>query len=151
MRNIVQQVKAAATPMVENTGCSLWDVEFVKEAGLFYLRVYIDHPDGVSIDQCEAVSRALSDWLDEADPIEESYTLEVSSAGADRTLKRPSDFEQFMGSTVSVRLYQAKDGKKEWVGVLTGYENGAVQITVDETPVQFEKKEIAKVQLYVTF
>ena len=126
MAKVTDTVEALARPIVEEQGCSLWDVEYVKEAGVWYLRLYIDKEGGVSIDDCEAVSRPVSDLLDEADPIEGSYTFEVSSAGAERPLKRPEDFRRFMGSPVTVKLYKAQGGRKEFAGVLTGYDNGDV-------------------------
>ncbi len=89
MAKVTELVAGLAAPIAEENGCSLWDVEYVREAGQWFLRVYIDKEGGVSIDDCEAVSRPLSDKLDEADPIEGSYTFEVSSAGADRVLKKP--------------------------------------------------------------
>ena len=97
MAKVTDAVAQLALPYVEAAGCTLWDVEYVKEAGEWFLRVYIDKADGVSIEDCEAVSRPLSDKLDEADPIEGSYTFEVSSAGADRALKKPEHFAQFQG------------------------------------------------------
>ena len=103
MSKITQTVWALAQPVVERHGCELWDVEYVTEAGTRYLRVYIDKPEGVGIDDCEAVSRELDVLLDEADPIPDSYVFEVSSAGAERELKRPSDFVRFMGSQVRDR------------------------------------------------
>ena len=93
---------------VEANGCTLWDVEYVKEAGSWYLRVYIDKDTGVSIDDCEAVSRVLSDLLDAADHLQDPYTFEVSSAGADRALKKPEHFQAFLGAQVDVKFYQAK-------------------------------------------
>ena len=120
----------------------------MKEAGTWYLRVFIDKEGGVSINDCEAVSRPLSDKLDEVDPIEGSYVLEVGSAGADRVLKKPEHFAAFLGSVVEVRLYRARDGKKEFVGVLEQYENGDVQLEGD---LRFEKKDVAQVRLHVTF
>ena len=98
MAKVTELVAGLAAPIAEENGCSLWDVEYVREAGQWFLRVYIDKEGGVSIDDCEAVSRPLSDALDEADPIEGSYVLEVSSAGADRPLKKPAHFRQFLGS-----------------------------------------------------
>ena len=92
MAKVTELVSAMAAPLVEAAGCSLWDVEYVREAGQWFLRVYIDKEGGVSINDCEAVSRPLSDALDEADPIEGSYVLELSSAGADRPLKKPEHF-----------------------------------------------------------
>ena len=132
-------------------GCQLWDVEYVREAGTWFLRLYIDKEGGVNILDCEAVSRAVSDLLDEADPIEGSYTFEVSSAGAERPLKRPSDFARFMGSPVTVKLYKAKDGRKEFAGVLAGYDNGDVTVTVGERELTFPKAEVALCRLRVEF
>lgn len=148
MPKVTEIAAGLAAPLVEACGCTLWDVEYVKEAGEWYLRVYIDREGGVSINDCEAVSRPLSDKLDEADPIEGSYTLEVSSAGADRVLKKPEHFAAFLGSEVDVRLYRPIEGKKEFVGVLAGYENGDVLL---EDGRRLEKKDVAQVRLHVTF
>lgn len=151
MSKVTDIAAQLAQPIVEENGCSLWDVEYVKEAGGWFLRLYIDKEGGVSINDCEAVSRAVSDALDEADPIEGSYTFEVSSAGADRALKKPQHFDAMMGREAEVRLYRARDGRKEYVGILSGYENGAVTLDVSGTPVLFEKQDIAQVRLYVRF
>ena len=151
MAKVTDTVAALALPVAEAVGCSLWDVEYVKEAGQWFLRVYIDKEGGVSIDDCEAVSRPLSDLLDEADPIEGSYTFEVSSAGAERPLKRPGDYERFMGSPVLVKLYKARDGRKEFAGYLAGYENGDLTITVGDTAMAFAKGEVALCRLRVEF
>ena len=121
MAKVTELVAALAAPIAEQNGCTLWDVEYVREAGQWFLRVYIDKPEGISINDCEAVSRPLSDALDEADPIEGSYVLEVSSAGADRPLKKPAHFQRFLGAEVDVRLYRPLDGRKEYTGVLKGY------------------------------
>ena len=136
---------------MEAAGCSLWDVEYVREAGQWFLRIYIDKEGGVSINDCEAVSRPLSDALDEADPIEGGYVLEVSSAGADRPLKKPEHFDAFMGAEVEVRLYRAVDGRKDHVGTLSGYENGDVTIETADGPRTFVKKDVAQTRLYVRF
>ena len=151
MAKVTETVAALAAPIVEQAGCSLWDVEYVKEAGEWFLRVYIDKEGGVSIDDCEAVSRPLSDLLDEADPIEGSYTFEVSSAGADRVLKKPEHFEQFMNSEVEVKLYRPREGRKEFVGLLRGYEDGGVTLEVGNEAQSFTKQEIALVRLYPRF
>ena len=151
MAKVTELVSALAAPLVEAAGCSLWDVEYVREAGQWFLRVYIDKEGGVSIDDCEAVSRPLSDALDEADPIEGSYVLEVSSAGADRPLKKPEHFAAFLGTEVEVRLYRAVDGRKDHVGVLSGYENGDVTIETADGPKTFVKKDVAQTRLYVRF
>jgi ribosome maturation factor RimP len=151
MAKVTDTVATLALPFVEAAGCSLWDVEYVKEAGEWFLRVYIDKAEGVCIEDCEAVSRPLSDALDVADPIEGSYTFEVSSAGADRVLKKPEHFDQFQDAEVEVKLYRPRDGRKEYVGLLRAHNDGNVTLDVNGTPVAFEKKEIALVRLYPRF
>ncbi|MBR4308262.1 MAG: ribosome maturation factor RimP [Oscillospiraceae bacterium] len=148
---ISEQVWQFSQPIVEACGCSLWDVEYVREGGEWFLRLYIDKESGITIDDCEAVSRAVDPILDEKDPIPESYHFEVCSAGLERTLKRPSDFARFMGAAVMVKLYRPKDGAKEFPGVLSGYEDGAVCITMGDKELRFEKAEIALVRLRVEF
>ena len=145
MRKIPALVEKLARPIVESMGLMLWDVEFVKEGATQILRVYIDRPEGISTEDCEAVSRALDPLLDEADPIENAYVLEVSSAGLERPLKRPSDFERFMGSLVEVRLYAPRAGARVFTGHLTGYDNGTV--TLAEYPDPFLPSELALVKL----
>ncbi len=151
MPKITDIVTELAEPLVREAGCVLWDVEYVREGGSWFLRICIDREGGVSIDDCEAVSRPLSDRLDEVDPIPGSYTLEVSSAGLDRVLKKPEHFEAFLGQEVEVRLYRPRNGRKEHVGILARYDNGDVTVEIDGTPVPFEKKEIAQVRLYPRF
>ncbi len=151
MAKVTDTVAQLALPFVQEAGCSLWDVEYVKEAGSWFLRIYIDKEEGVSIEDCEAVSRPLSDALDEADPIEGSYVLEVSSAGADRVLKKEEHFQQFVGAEVEVRLYRPREGKKEFVGDLVSWEDGSVTLTMADEQVLFEKKEVAQVRLYPRF
>ena len=151
MPKVTEIAAGLAAPIVEACGCTLWDVEYVKEAGEWYLRVYIDREGGVSINDCEAVSRPLSDALDEADPIEGSYTLEVSSAGADRVLKKPEHFAAFPGAEVEVRLYRAVDGRKDHVGELVRWDNGDVTIAAGGAERTFPKKDVAQVRLYVRF
>ncbi len=147
MAKVTDTVEKLALPIVEQAGCTLWDVEYVKEAGEWFLRVYIDRPGGVDIDCCEAVSRPLSDVLDQCDPIQGSYTFEVSSAGLDRALRKSAHFAQCMGRQVDVKLYRPVDGRKATTGALTGYDDGAV--TVDG--VRYEKKDVAQVRLHVEF
>lgn len=146
MSKISDKVEAIARPVVEEEGCKLWSVEYIKEAGTWYLRVYIDKDGGVGITDCEAISRKLDPILDEADPVPGSYVFEVGSAGAERELKRPSDFEQFIGSEVEVKLYQPHEGRKTLVGTLDGYSDG--NITVSGT--ELKKEQIAQVKLHVT-
>lgn len=153
MKKITELTAELAAPAVAEAGCTLWDVEYVKEGGTWYLRVLLDKEGGVDILDCEAVSRKLSDLLDEADPIEGSYTLEVGSAGAERALKRPADFARFLGSPVLVKLYRAAEGRKEFPGVLRAYDetSGDVTITVDGGERTFAKKDVALVRLRVEF
>ena len=146
MSKVTEKVEALAKPVVEDEGCELWSVEYVREAGSWYLRVFIDKDGGVGIDDCERISRRLDPILDEADPIPDSYVFEVGSAGAERELKRPSDFEKFMGSEVEVKLYQPYEGKKSLVGKLEAYENGDITIS----SVQLRKSQIAQVKLHIS-
>ena len=148
MAKVTDVVAQLAQPIVEQAGCTRWDVEYVKEAGEWFLRVYIDKEGGVDINDCEAVSRPLSDLLDEADPIQGSYTFEVSSAGLDRPLKKPEHFAACAGQQVDVRFYRPVDGRKEYTGALVGCD-GDGNVTVDDKT--FEKKDVAQVRLHVTF
>ena len=144
-------VAQLAAPVVEEAGCTLWDVEYVREGSERFLRVYIDKVGGVNITDCETVARAMDPILDEADPIAESYHFEVCSAGLERALKRPSDFEQFMGSPILVKLYRPRNGLKEIPGVLRGYEDGKVTVEAGKETITFEKSEVALVRLRVEF
>ena len=151
MKKVTEIVREIAQPVVSEQGCELWDVEYVREAGQWYLRLYLDKEGGVDILDCEAISRKVSDLLDAADPIESSYVFEVSSAGLERQLKRPSDFQRFMGSDVLLRLYRPKNGVKEYAGVLRGYEDGRVTLEYGPELLTFEKSEVALVRLRATF
>lgn len=151
MSKITEKVSLLARPVVEAAGCTLWDVEYIREAGSWYLRIYIDKEGGVSIDDCERISRELDPILDAEDPIPDSYVFEVGSAGAERELKRPGDFQQFLGSEVEVKLYQPLDGCKSFVGVLKAYSDaGEVTITVGKRDVSFAKSQTAQVRLHVS-
>ncbi len=148
---ITQQVWEFAEPIVTQQGCSIWDVEYVREGADWFLRIYIDKKGGVDIQDCEAISRALDPILDEKDPIPTSYTFEVCSAGLERTLKRPSDFEAYMGEKVLVKLFRPKNSSKEFAGTLTGYSDGDVTVAVGEQTMTFPKAEVALVRLRVEF
>jgi len=151
MGKIIETVTNLAKPIVEKHGCELWDVEYIKEAGIWYLRVYIDRREGVSISHCEAVNRELDTILDEhEDLIPGSYTFEVSSAGAERRLRRPSDFERFIGHLVEVKLYKSIDGQKAFIGNLAGSENNGIEIDIAGRRLSFEKTQIANVRLRIT-
>ena len=148
MSRITEAVWALAEPLAEGLGLELWDVEYVREAGTNYLRVYIDRPgEGVFISDCEAMSKALDPALDEADPIPDSYTFEVSSAGAERPLKKPEHFARFMESKVEIRLYKPREGQKTLQGTLKGYENGDVTLLCGDETITLLKNEVAGVRL----
>ena len=148
---ITELVESFSRPVVEAHGCTLWDVEYVREGSDYFLRLYIDKEGGVDITDCEAISRAVDPILDEKDPIAESYHFEVCSAGLERALKRPGDFEQFMGSPITIKLYRPRNGLKELPGVLKGYEDGHVTAQCGEETITFEKSEVALVRLRVEF
>ena len=153
MKKVTELTAELAAPAIAEQGCTLWDVEYVKEGGVWYLRVLLDKEGGVDILDCEAISRKLDVLLDEADPIDGSYTLEVGSAGAERALKRPSDFARYMGAAVLVKLYRPLDGSKEYAGHLAAYDEatGAVTVTVGGRDITFGKKDVALVRLRVEF
>lgn len=144
-----QKVTPYLEPIMKECGVELADLEFVKEGANWYLRVYIDKEGGVTIDDCEAVSRALEAKLDEADPIEQAYILEVSSPGIDRPLKKDADFVKYQGEVIDVKLYKAQEGRKQFQGKLLGLADGVVSIEEDGKTLAFERKDIASVRLAV--
>lgn len=147
--NTEQKVLPYLEPITAEHGVELADLEFVKEGANWYLRVYIDKEGGVTIDDCEAVSRALEAKLDEADPIEQAYILEVSSPGIDRPLKKDGDFVKYQGEMIDVKLYKAQDGRKQFQGRLLGLADGVVSLEEDGKTLAFERKDIASVRLAV--
>ena len=148
---VTELVAGFAQPIVEAHGCSLWDVEYVREGSERFLRLYIEKEGGVDITDYEAISRAVDPILDEKDPIPESYHFEVCSAGLERSLKRPQDFERFMGSPITVKLYRPRNGLKEIPAVLRGYEDGRITVEAGKETITFEKSEVALVRLRVEF
>ena len=148
---VTELVAKLAEPVVKENGCELWDVEYVREGSEYFLRLYLDKEGGVDINDCERISRAMDPILDEKDPISTSYHFEVCSAGLERALKRPSDFERFLGSNITVKLYRPRNGLKEIPCVLTGYEDGKVTVTAGKETITFEKSEVALVRLRVEF
>lgn len=142
-------VEALAKPVAQEYGVSLWDVRFEKEGSLWYLRVFIDKDGGVSINDCENVSRRLSDILDEEDPIEQSYILEVSSPGVERDLVKKAHFDAFLGSVIQLRLIRPVDGIRDFVGKLVGADDdGNVTMLLDEdVEMVFHLSEAAFVRL----
>ena len=148
---VTDLVAGFAKPIVEAHGCELWDVEYVREGSEYFLRLYLDKEGGVDINDCEAISRAVDPILDEKDPIAGSYHFEVCSAGLERALKRPSDFQRFMGSAITVKLYRPRNGLKEIPGILRGYEDGCVTVEAGKETITFTKSEVALVRLRVEF
>lgn len=148
---VTELVAQFARPIVEQAGCSLWDVEYVREGAERYLRIYIDKDGGIDVADCEKIHRAIDPILDEKDPIAESYHFEVCSAGLERALKRPEDFAAFMGSAVLVKLYRPRNGLKEIPAKLRGYEDGKITVEAGKETITFEKSEVALVRLRVEF
>lgn len=139
-------------PLLEKHQFELVDVEYVREAGNWYLRAYIDKEGGITVDDCEMVSRALSDWLDAEDFIEDSYIMEVSSPGLGRPLKKDKDFERSMGDEVEVKLYKPRNKQKEYTGVLKAYDKDTVTIELEDgTDEVFTRAEIALIRLAFDF
>lgn len=146
MANIAKTVSELIESMVENLGFSLWDVRFVKEGADWFLRIFIDSPNGISIDDCVTVSRAIDPIIDEADPIDKSYCMEVCSPGIERELLKEEHFLKKMGEKVKVKLYKAYDGQKEFTGLLNSY-NGDVTIKAEDNEITFAKADIISVKL----
>ena len=147
-----QKTEEILLPIVEENGFELVDVEYVKEGSTWYLRAYIDKPGGINIDDCEVVSRRLSDILDEKDYIDDAYILEVSSPGLGRPLKKEKDFKRSRGEAVEIRTYRMIDKQKEFTGILKDYDEKTVTIEIDDdTTKTFEKSDIALIRLAFDF
>lgn len=138
-------------PIAEKAEVEIYDIEYVKEGSDWYLRCYIDKPEGVNIGDCETVSRALSDELDRMDFIEDAYILEVSSPGLGRALKKDKHFEKSLGSEVDIKTYKAMDGVKDFTGVLKAYDEKTITIEEEDGERTFDKKEVASVKLTIDF
>lgn len=150
-KKIEDVVAEFAGPIAESHSFELVDVEFVKEGTNWYLRIYIDKPGGITIDDCQIVSEEISDILDKKDPIEQSYFLEVSSPGLDRPLKKDSDFERFKGELVEVKVYKPIDGRKIFEGELVGLIDDKIVIKIDDSNVEFERDQVAVVRRVIKF
>ncbi len=141
--NTAQKVEQLLGQTVSELGFELCDVEFAKEYGDWVLTLYIDQPGGVTIDDCERVSRAVDPILDEADPIEQAYMLSVSSLGLDRPLKKDADFARNIGKRIEIKLFAPKDGKKAFVGELIRFDESSVVVRLDGGELTLERKAIA--------
>ena len=147
-----QRAEELLEPILADMNFELVDVEYVKEAGTWYLRSYIDKPGGITVDDCEAVSRQFSDRLDQEDYIEDSYIMEVSSPGLDRPLKKEKDFERNLGREVEIRTYRPIEKEKEFYGILKAYDDNSVTIEgEDRGRMNFLKKDIALIRLALDF
>lgn len=139
-------------PIILSNNFELVDVEYVKEAGNYYLRIYVDKEGGITVDDCEIVSRALGDLLDEKDFIEDSYILEVSSPGLGRPLKKQKDFKRSVGMEVELHLFKPINKQKDFTGVLVAYTDNDVTISIEENEeMKFERKDIALIRLAFDF
>lgn len=146
------RTEAFLQPLVEEHHFELVDVEYVKEGSNWYLRAYIDKEGGIAVDDCEVISRRLSDWLDQEDFIDDSYILEVSSPGLGRPLKKEKDFARSIGKEVDIRLYRQREKQKDFTGILTAYDKDTVTIELeDEKQMVFERSEIALIRLAFDF
>lgn len=151
MAKIEELVLKMAEPFAENEGVEIYDVEFKKEGKDWFLRVYLFSDKGITIENCEAVSRALSDELDRVDPIEQGYYLEVSSPGLDRVLSKDKHFEGAVGEKIQVKLYEAIDGEKIICGVLQKYENKTIYLKKDEETIEIEKSKVSQARVDFEF
>lgn len=146
--NTVSTVWELAEPIAKQLGYELWDVRFEKKGADWFLRIFIDKEDGISINDCVDMTHALDEPLDEADPIDQSYCLEVCSPGLERPLKRDSHFEKSIGKLVQVKMIRPLNGERELKGTLTGYDNGNFELTLEDgAKLIINKKETSYVKL----
>ncbi|MBR5712511.1 MAG: ribosome maturation factor RimP [Lachnospiraceae bacterium] len=146
VREYEERTEKLVTPILEQYGFELVDVEYVKEAGNWYLRAYIDKPGGITIGDCETVSRALSDLLDEADFLKDAYILEVSSPGLTRPLKKPKDYDRNIGKPIEIRLFRAVNGVKEMTATLVSYTAKDVTVETGDGEITVEKSNISLIR-----
>lgn len=151
-KNIANEIEQLVLPITDANNLELVDVEYVKEGGEFFLRIYIDKEDGVSLNECELVTRELNPILDEKDPIKDNYYLEVSSPGLDRPLKKDKDFVRYQGRDVEIKLYKQMNGSKIHEGELVGLtEDKNIKVIIDNKEVEFDKKDVALIRLAIKF
>ena len=151
-KNIATEIEQMVLPITDAHNLELVDVEYVKEGGEFFLRIYIDKEGGVSLNECEVVTRTLNPILDEKDPIKDNYFLEVSSPGLDRPLKKEKDFIRYKGRDVEIKLYKPINGAKMHEGELVGLtEDNNIKVIIDNEEVEFNKKDVALIRLAIKF
>ena len=151
-KNIESTIEALVQPIVDAKNIEIVDIEYVKEAGQFYLRIYLEKEGGITLDDCAEVSRELNPILDEKDPIKDNYFLEVCSPGLDRPLKKDKDFERYKGRDVEIKLYKPMNGSKQFEGELVGLtEDNNIKVIIDGEEVDFTRKEVALIRLAIKF
>ena len=151
-KSIEATIEEIVQPIVDAKNFEIVDIEYVKEAGEYYLRVYLDKEGGISLSDCEVVSRELSEILDKKDPIKDNYFLEVSSPGLDRPLKKEKDFIRYAGYDVEIKLYKPLNGTKQLEGELVGLtEDKKIKVIIDDNEVEFDKKDVAVIKLAIKF
>lgn len=148
---VEQAVLLLAAPIAEKEGCFLYDVEYLKEGGIWFLRVYVDKEGGISLDECEVISRALSEELDKKDPIDRNYYLEVSSPGIERKLKTKEHFDRYIGEMIDVGLYKAISGSKQLTGTLLAFDGQDITVEVGGEKVTVPQKDTTVVHLHFEF
>ncbi len=144
-----KQVYEMVLPIAEELGFDIWDVSFEKEGAYWYLRVFIDHEDGITIEDCERMTRPVSDILDKTDPIPQNYILEVGSAGLERALTLSEHFECCIGETVQAHAIRPVDGERDWVGELAAFDGTSITVNLEDKSVQLSLETLAYVKLYV--
>ena len=150
--SIAERVEALVEPCITELGYRIWDVEYVKEGTEWYLRITLDSDDGIDIDDCEKVSRAINPIIDEADPIDDFYYLEVSSPGLERVLRKPEHFEASIGSEIEIRLFAPDENKKKsYTGILSAYDEESLTVDIAETSQKIAMNKISKVQTVFDF
>lgn len=150
-KTIESRTEELLMPIAEANGVEIYDVEYVKEGSDWYLRAYIDKPGGVTIQDCEQVSRTLSDRLDEEDYVEDAYILEVSSPGLGRALKKNRHLQKSLGERVCLRLYRAREDGKEFEGILKAFDDGTITLEVEAEETVFNRADIALIRLAFDF
>lgn len=150
--SIAERVEALVEPCITELGYQIWDVEYVKEGAEWYLRITLDSEDGIDIDDCEKVSRAINPIIDEADPIEDFYYLEVSSPGLERVLRKPEHFEASLGCEIEIRLFAPDENKKKsYTGTLSAYDEESITVDIAQESRKIPMDKISKVQTVFDF
>jgi len=148
LSKIINEVEKLAKPIADKLGLEIWDINYFREGGERYLRIYIDHPDGITLTHCEQFSREIDPLLDNDDIIEGSFILQVSSPGTERVLRRPEHYERYLGYDVEVGLYKPLDGKKKYYGILAAYDTDKITLKADGNETVFPFSAVSKISLH---